>query len=120
MIACKVLTGILSVETLYTYKFNTLILMSTCTVLTGIQADRIYVLYCNCRYPGRPVDGDYKDPPTPPLHALPKIPGIRREGVAQSIMGRSDRRGPAGQGTAEGLGEICSHSWEGGAREARE
>lgn len=94
--------------------------MSTCTVLTGIQADRIYVLYCNCRYPGRPVDGDYKDPPTPPLHALPKIPGIRREGVAQSIMGRSDRRGPAGQGTAEGLGEICSHSWEGGAREARE
>lgn len=52
MIACKVLTGILSVETLYTYKFNTLILMSTCTVevsrptvfmyctvTVGIQAD---------------------------------------------------------------------------------
>lgn len=40
--------------------------------------------------------------------------------MAQSIMGRSDRRGPAGQGTAEGLGEICSHIGAGGVKEAGE
>lgn len=78
------------------------------------------MLYCNDRYPGRPVDGDHQDPSTPLLHALPTIPGIRGEGVAQSIMGRSDRRGPAGQGTAEGLGEIRGRSGAGRAREAGE
>lgn len=62
------------------------------------------------------MDRDHQDPPTPPLHALPTIPGLRRESVAQSIMGRHDRRGPADQGTAEGLGEIRGYSGARGAR----
>lgn len=66
------------------------------------------------------MDRDHQDPPTPPLHALPTIPGLCRESVAQSIMGRHDRRGPAGQGTAEGLGEIRGYSGARGAREAGE
>lgn len=112
----------LYIPPVYIYRFSIVILMLTCTlyIYTGLVQLYLCHQYYNNRYPGRPVDRDHQDPPTPPLHALPTIPGLRRESVAQSIMGRHDRRGPADQGTAEGLGEIRGYSGARGAREAGE